>query len=83
MWCPVYRRRDSHFGSRRELENLSGDVKGKGTSGLSARLKVAMRRNRGGSPRSSVEASVMLVERRGWTSHHFVSDFFSLHHGHR
>jgi RNA-directed DNA polymerase len=33
MRCPVYRRRDSQLGSRAELENLSGDVKGKGTSG--------------------------------------------------
>ena len=33
MWCPVYRRRDSHSGSRMELENLADDAKGKGTSG--------------------------------------------------
>ena len=46
-------------------------------------LARAMRRLGGGLLRSSDEASVMLVERRGWTSHHFVSDFFSLHHGHR
>jgi hypothetical protein len=25
MRCPVYRRRDSHLGSRTELENLAGD----------------------------------------------------------
>src|ERR1700758_718345 len=66
MRCPVYRRRDSHSGSRMELENLSGDAKRKGTSGSSARLKVPMRRYRGGPPRSSDEAGVMLVERRGW-----------------
>jgi len=30
MWCPVYRRRDSHSGSRMELENLDDDAKGKG-----------------------------------------------------
>jgi len=83
MRCPVYRRRDSHSGFRMELENLSGDAKRKGTSGDPARLKVAMRWNRGGPLRSSVEARVMRVERRGWTSHHFASDFFSLHHGHR
>src|SRR5215470_6316506 len=29
--CPVYRRHDSRSGSRTELENLSGDAKGKGT----------------------------------------------------
>jgi hypothetical protein len=27
--CPVFRRRDSHSGSRTELENLAGDAKGK------------------------------------------------------
>ena len=64
----MYRRRDSHSGSRMELENLSGDAKRKGTSGSPARLKVAMRRNRGGPPRSSDEAGVMLVERRGWVT---------------
>src|SRR5215831_6994137 len=58
MRCPVYRRRDSHSGFRMELENLSGDAKRKGASGQSARLKVAMRWNRGGPLRSSVEASV-------------------------
>src|SRR5262249_45406690 len=63
MRCPVCRRRHSHSGFRTELENLSGDAKRKGTSGDPARRKVAMRRNRGGPPRSSVEASVMLGER--------------------
>jgi len=33
MWRPVWRRRESHSGSRTELENLIGDVKRKGTSG--------------------------------------------------
>jgi hypothetical protein len=33
MWRPVWRRRDSHSGSRTELENLTGDAKRKGTSG--------------------------------------------------
>ena len=42
MRCPVYRRRDSHLGSRTELENLAGDAKGE-TSGEPARLKVPMR----------------------------------------
>ena len=32
-WRPVYRGRDSNPGFRTELENLVGDVKGKGTSG--------------------------------------------------
>ena len=31
MRCPVFRGRDSHLGFRTELENLSGDAKGKGT----------------------------------------------------
>ena len=44
MRCPVYRRRDSHLGSRTELENLAGDAKGESTSGEPARLKVPMRR---------------------------------------
>ena len=42
--CPVYRRRDSSPGFRRELENLVCDGKGKGTSGRTARRKVPMRR---------------------------------------
>jgi hypothetical protein len=42
--CPVYRRHDSHSGSRTELENLPGDAKGKGTSSETARPKVPMRR---------------------------------------
>ena len=44
MRCPVYRRRDSNLGSHTELENLTGDAKGKGASGDPARLKVPMRR---------------------------------------
>jgi len=55
MWCPVYRRRESHPGFRTELENLAGDDKGKGASGSSARPKVPMRRTRGGLPRSTDE----------------------------
>ena len=39
----VYRRRDSRPGFRTELENLVGDVKGKGTSGGPARPKVPRR----------------------------------------
>jgi hypothetical protein len=56
MRCPVYRRRDSNLGFRAELENLTGDGKGKGTSGSTARLKVPMRQLRGGLLCSSVEA---------------------------
>jgi hypothetical protein len=39
----------------RELENLFGDGKGKGTSGGTARPKVPMRQSRGGLLRSSGE----------------------------
>ena len=45
MRCPVYRRRDSHPGSRTELENLAGGGKGKSTSGRTVRLKVPMRQS--------------------------------------
>jgi hypothetical protein len=45
MRCPVYRGRDPDLGFRVELENLNGDVKGKGTSGDPVRLKVPMRRS--------------------------------------
>ena len=44
MRCPAYRQRDSHSGFRTELETLAGDVKGKGTSGETARPKVPMHR---------------------------------------
>ena len=66
MRCPVYRRRDSHSGSRAELENLSGDAKGKGTSGENREAESTDAPARGGPPRTSVEARVMRVERRGW-----------------
>ena len=65
MWCPVFRRRDSVSGFRAELENLVGDVKGKRTSGSNREAESTDAPERGGLPRSSVEASVMLVERRG------------------
>ncbi len=42
MRCQMYRRRDSVSGFRRELENLVGAVKGKGTSGRIVRPKVPM-----------------------------------------
>src|SRR5215467_933005 len=41
---PVHRRRDSNSGFRMELENRTGDVKGKGTSGGPTRPKVPMYR---------------------------------------
>ena len=44
MRCPVYKQRDFHLGFDTELENLIGGVKGKGTSGRTARPKVPIRR---------------------------------------
>ena len=64
--CPVCRRRDSHSGLRTERENLAGDAKGKSTSGSNREAESTDAPERGGLPRSSVEAGVMLVERRGW-----------------
>src|SRR5260370_39461635 len=54
--CPVYRRRDSRSGSLTELENLSGDAKGKGASSETARPKGPMRRGGGGRRRITREA---------------------------
>jgi hypothetical protein len=42
MRCPVLRQRESNLGFCTELENLVGSVKGKGTSGSTARPKVPM-----------------------------------------
>jgi hypothetical protein len=68
MRCPVCRRRDSHLGFRTELENLAGDVKGKGPSGCNREAESTDAPERGGPPRSSNEAGVMLVEPRGWVT---------------
>ena len=65
MWRPVWRRRDSHSGFRTERENLAGDAKGKGASGSNREAESTDAPERGGLPRSSDEAGVMLVERRG------------------
>jgi hypothetical protein len=48
-----------------EHENLTGDVKGKGASGSNCETESTDAPERGGPPRSSDEAGVMLVERRG------------------
>ena len=48
-----------------ERENLAGDAKGKGTSGSNREAESTDAPERGGLPRSSDEAGVMLVERRG------------------
>ena len=62
---PACRRRETQSGSCMERENLAGDAKGKGTSGSNREAESTDAPERGGLPRSSVEASVMLVERRG------------------
>ena|ERR1700681_2359081 len=68
MRCPVCRRRESHSGFRMERENLAGDAKGKGASGSHREAESTDAPERGGLPRSSNEAGVMLVERRGWVT---------------
>src|SRR5271167_1582472 len=62
---PACRRREARLGSCMERENLAGDVKGKGTSGSNREAESTDAPERGGLPRSSAEAGVMLVERRG------------------
>ena len=54
--CPVYRRHDSRSGSRTELENLSDDAKGKGTSGQNREAESTDAPTRGGLLGSSDEA---------------------------
>ena len=61
---PAYRQREARPGSCTERENLAGDAKGKGTSGSNREAESTDAPERGGLPRSSVEAGVMLVERR-------------------
>ena len=56
-WCPVQSRRESDPGFRAELENLVGSVKGKGTSGRTARLESTDGPVRGGLLRSTDEAA--------------------------
>jgi hypothetical protein len=63
MRCPVWRRRDSNPGYGRELANLLGDGKGKGTSGGPARPKVP-RRPTGADCFVVAVNGVMPVERR-------------------
>src|ERR1700674_4123679 len=62
---PACRRREAQSGSCTERENLAGDAKGKSTSGSNREAESNDAPERGGLPCSSVEASVMLVERRG------------------
>jgi hypothetical protein len=60
---PACRRREAQPGSCTERENLAGDAKGKGASGYNREAESTNAPERGGLPRSSYEASVMLVER--------------------
>src|SRR5271168_5584014 len=62
---PACRRREAQPGACMERENLAGDAKRKGTSGSNREAESTDAPERGGLPRSSAEASVMLVERRG------------------
>src|SRR5215467_13052633 len=62
---PACRWREARPGSCTERENLHGDAKGKGTSGANREAESTDAPVRGGLPRSSEEAGVMPVERRG------------------
>src|SRR6202043_3729740 len=62
---PACRQREARPGSCTERENLDGDGKGKGTSGSNHEAESTDAPARGGLARSSDEAGVMRVERRG------------------
>src|SRR5208337_4122547 len=62
---PACRRREAQPGSYMERENLTGDAKGKGTSGVNREAESTDAPERGGLPRSSGEGPVMGLERRG------------------
>jgi hypothetical protein len=64
MWCPVYRWRDSNLGSGTELGNSSCNAKGNFISAKHEGGSTDVQEG-GGSSRSSDEALVMSVERRG------------------
>jgi hypothetical protein len=63
---PACRWREARPGSCTERENLTGDGKGKGTSGSNRKAESTDAPERGGLPRSSDEGPVMGLERRGW-----------------
>jgi hypothetical protein len=63
---PACRRREAQPGSCTERENLAGDAKGKGASGSNREAESTDAPERDGLPRSSVEGTVMVLERRGW-----------------
>ena len=62
---PACRWREAQPGSCKERENLAGDAKGKGPSGANRKAESTDAPERGGLLRSSEEATVMVVERRG------------------
>src|SRR5215469_4325126 len=62
---PACRQREARQGCRTERENLTSDDKGKGASGSNLEAESTDAPERGGPPRSSNEAAVMAVERRG------------------
>ena len=62
---PACRQREARPGFGTERENLAGDAKGKGASGSNREAESTEVPERGGLPRSSAEAAVMAVERRG------------------
>ncbi len=65
---PACRRREAQSGSCNERENLAGDANGKGASGYNCEAESTDAPERGGLLRSSDEATVMVVERRGRSS---------------
>ena len=65
---PACRQREARPGSGTERENLAGDAKGKGASGSNREAESTDAPERNGLPRSSNEAGVMPVERRGWVT---------------
>src|ERR1700730_15390880 len=63
---PGCRQREAAAGSCIEREQLAGRGSGKAASGSNREAESTDAPERGGLPRSSNEAGVMLVERRGW-----------------
>src|SRR6478609_7850737 len=62
---PACRQREARPGSGTERENLAGDAKGKGASGYNREAESTDAPERGGLPRSSDEAGVMLGSEGG------------------
>src|ERR1700738_2785567 len=65
---PACRWREAQPGSCKEREILAGDAKGKGSSGSNRKAESTDAPERDGLLRSSEEAAVMVVERRGGSS---------------